>query len=51
LLNILGGIDTPTKGEVLVEGEDLAVASEKALSIPRTALFQGSGFEECREQI
>ncbi len=32
LLNILGGIDTPTEGKVLVEGEDLAAASEKALT-------------------
>lgn len=32
LLNILGGIDTPTKGAVLLEGEDLAGASEKDLT-------------------
>jgi len=32
LLNILGGIDSPTEGEVVVEGENLSAASEKTLT-------------------
>ena len=29
LLNILGGIDTPTVGEVVVEGHDISIYDEK----------------------
>ncbi|MDP1571091.1 MAG: ABC transporter ATP-binding protein [Vicinamibacterales bacterium] len=32
LLNILGGLDTPTAGQVLYEGEDLARADDAALT-------------------
>jgi len=32
LLNILGGIDTPTAGEVVVEGHDIGSYNEKKLS-------------------
>jgi len=32
LLNILGGMDTPSEGQVMFRGEDLSKASEKALT-------------------
>ncbi len=32
LLNILGGIDTPSVGEVIVEGNDIGTYDEKKLS-------------------
>lgn len=35
LLSILGGIETPTSGEVLVDGENIAAASEKRRAILR----------------
>ncbi len=35
LLSILGGIETPTSGEVLVDGENIATASEKRRAILR----------------
>jgi putative ABC transport system ATP-binding protein len=35
LLNLLGGLDRPSAGEVLVEGRDLAAYSEEALSALR----------------
>lgn len=35
LLNIIGGIDTPTSGEVVFEGHDLTHASESELTIYR----------------
>ena len=35
LLNILGGLDTPTSGEVQYGGHDLARASERALTLYR----------------
>ena len=35
LLNILGGIDTPTVGEVVVEGHDISIYDEKKLSLYR----------------
>ena len=35
LLSILGGIETPTSGEVLVDGENIAAAKEKRRAILR----------------
>ena len=35
LLSILGGIETPTSGEVLVDGENIAAASERRRAILR----------------
>jgi putative ABC transport system ATP-binding protein len=32
LLNIIGGLDSPTKGSILVDGEDLSKASDSELS-------------------
>ena len=32
LLNLLGGLDTPTSGEILIEGTDIAKMSEKLLA-------------------
>jgi putative ABC transport system ATP-binding protein len=32
LLNILGGLDSPTSGQVLYEGKDLAMAGERSLT-------------------
>src|SRR5579884_3146771 len=31
LMNLLGGVDRPTKGKILIEGRDLAKASEREL--------------------
>ncbi len=35
LLNLLGGLDTPTKGEVLVKGKDIASLTRKELTVFR----------------
>ena len=35
LLNLLGGMDSPTEGELLVEGEDLSTATESELTLHR----------------
>ena len=35
VLNILGGMDTATEGEVLVDGEDIAKFSQKQLTAYR----------------
>ncbi len=35
LLNIIGGLDSPTKGSVVVDGQDLSKASDRELSIYR----------------
>lgn len=35
LLSILGGIETPTSGEVLVDGENIAAAKEKRRAVLR----------------
>ncbi len=32
LLNIIGGLDSPTKGDIIVDGEDLSKASDSELS-------------------
>ena len=39
LLNLLGGLDNPTSGKVLVRGQDLAVLAEKALCELRNGLL------------
>ena len=35
LLSILGGIETPTSGEVLVDGENIAALSQRGAEHPR----------------
>ncbi|EKV28897.1 ABC transporter [Caenispirillum salinarum AK4] len=35
LLNILGGLDRPTEGQVLFQGDDIATASDRALTVYR----------------
>lgn len=45
LLNIIGALDTPTSGQVIIDGEDIARASRKALFAVRrrkvSFIFQG----------
>ena len=43
LLNLLGGLDTPTSGEVLVCGQDLTELSPRELARWRS----GPGFPSC----
>jgi putative ABC transport system ATP-binding protein len=47
LLNLLGGLDRPTTGSVVIEGRDLAESSESELAVMRRSeigfIFQGFG--------